>query len=242
MTKTNFILQNFDTQIFGFPVYNYRPNSLSEIENAAAEIPADAGLVCMRTPKSWSHLMPKTQFRKIECLVVMESKLENNTSNNLPVNVRICSQADAEVCKIIAANCFQHDRYHKDPMIDDQTAAATKAQWAFNNVTERGDASFVIEIENEILGFNLCLRSTTTAIIDLIGVSPTHQGKGFGRKLVKAALNYYTNKAQIIRVGTQSDNHASISLYKSLGFQEVEEYVTYHWTSNQNEDQRCRKN
>ena len=79
MIKRNFILQNFDTQIFGFPVYNYRPNSLSEIENATAEIPADAGLVCMRTPKSWSRLMPKTRFRKIECLVVMESKLENNT-------------------------------------------------------------------------------------------------------------------------------------------------------------------
>ena len=120
-------------------------------------------------------------------------------------------------------------------MIDDQIAAAGKAQWAFNNVSGRCDASFVIEIDNEILGFNSCLKNKNTATIDLIGVSPDHQGKGLGRSLLEAALIHYTNKVQLVKVGTQRDNHASISIYKSLGFEEIEEYVTYHWTPNQNE-------
>ena len=91
MNDKNFILQNFDSQIFGYPVYTYQPNSVLDIENVDAKIPKDAVLVSMRTPKSWTHLMPKTEFREIECLVIMERPPEKSTSNKLPANVRICS-------------------------------------------------------------------------------------------------------------------------------------------------------
>ena len=145
------------------------------------------------------------------------------------------SKLDAQACRALAARCFEKDRYHKDPFIDNEIAAGTKAQWAFNNIMGRGDSGFIVEIQNQIVGFNLCRRIEDTAIIDLIAIEPQLQGQGYGQALVKAALQYYTGKAKKIQVGTQADNFPSLKIYKKNGFHLVSEYLTYHWTANQNE-------
>ena len=102
----------------------------------------------------------------------------------------------------------------------------------------RGDSGFILEIQNQIVGFNLCRRIKDTAIIDLIAIEPQIQGQGYGQALLKAALNYYTGKAKTIQAGTQVDNSPSLEIYKKNGFHLVAEHLTYHWTSNQNES--CR--
>jgi len=74
----------------------------------------------------------------------------------------------------------------------------------------------VIEIESD---------KDLTHIQSLV-VYPKYFRSGIGRKLVQFTLDNY--KAKIFTVETGIDNHPAIKLYKSLGFQEQEQWDTNH--------------
>ena len=74
----------------------------------------------------------------------------------------------------------------------------------------------VIEIESD---------KDLTHIQSLV-VYPKYFRNGIGRKLVQFTLDNY--KAKIFTVETGIDNHPAIKLYKSLGFQEQEQWDTNH--------------
>jgi len=74
----------------------------------------------------------------------------------------------------------------------------------------------VIEIESD---------KDLTHIQSLV-VYPKYFRSGIGRKLVQFILDNY--KAKIFTVETGIDNHPAIKLYKSLGFQEQEQWDTNH--------------
>jgi len=230
MNNLNMTLQPFDTDLFGFSVYRAEPEQYSDISALDKSIPKDAGLVSIRVPREWENAMRHTQFRNIENLIYFERSFEANEEIGLPSSVRLASKYDADACSNIAQNCFAHDRYHTDQYLDNKIADHSKYTWAQNNILGRSDINFVIELEDQIVGFISCLRETTSATIDLIGVSTEAQGKGIGAILVKAVISHYTNSVLTIRVGTQINNEASIRLYNSTGFKKVDEAITFHWT------------
>lgn len=58
--------------------------------------------------------------------------------------------------------------------------------------------------------------------IEPIGVVSAHQGQGYGRRLLLAALrNLRRQGATVVEIGLWRDNAAAMHLYKSLGFREV---------------------
>jgi ribosomal protein S18 acetylase RimI-like enzyme len=223
-------LQPFDTDLFGFSVYRANLEKYSDISELNQSVPKDAGLVSIRIPLEWENAMRHTQFRKIENLVYFERSFEAKEEMALQSSVRLASKYDADACSNIAQSCFSHDRYHTDKYLDNKIADQSKYTWAQNNILRRADTSFVAELENQIVGFISCLREAKTAIIDLIGVSTEAQGKGIGTKLVKAVISHYANSVSTIKVGTQTNNKASIKLYNSTGFKKVDEVITFHWT------------
>ena len=230
MNSLNMTLQAFDTDLFGFSVYRANLEKYSDISELNKSIPKDAGLVSIRIPREWENAMQNTQFRKIENLVYFERSFQAKEEMALHSSARLASKYDADACSNIAQNCFIHDRYHTDKYLDNEIADNSKYAWAQNNILGRGDTSFVAELENQIVGFISCLREAKTAIIDLIGVSTEAQGKGIGTILVKAVISHYANSVSTIKVGTQTNNEASIKLYNSTGFKKVDEAITFHWT------------
>jgi len=74
----------------------------------------------------------------------------------------------------------------------------------------------VIEIEND---------EDLTHIQSLV-VYPKYFRNGIGRRLVQFILDNY--KAKTFTVETGIDNHPAIKLYKSVGFQEQEQWDTNH--------------
>ena len=231
MNSLDMILQPFDTDLFGFSVYRANLEKYSDISALDESIPKDAGLVSIRVPQEWENAMRHTQFRKIENLIYLERSFEGKEKMELPSNVRPASKYDVDACSNIAQNCFTHDRYHTDQYLDNKIADHSKYAWAQNNILGRSDINFVIELEDQIVGFISCLQETNSATIDLIGVSPEAQGNGIGTVLVKAVISHYTNSVSTIRVGTQLNNEASVRLYNSTGFKKVDEAITFHWTS-----------
>lgn len=66
--------------------------------------------------------------------------------------------------------------------------------------------------------------------IGLIAVSEKHQGKGWGKKLVKAAESKaLINGAQFMQIPTQEQNIPACNLYTSLGYSIIDKVYIYHW-------------
>ena len=194
MNSINMTLQPFDTDLFSFPVYKAALRKHSDIVDLDKSVPKDAGLVSIRVPCEWENAMKHTKFR--------ERTLIPSDQRDLPYNTRLAINDDVHACSKIAGNCFNKDRYHADQHLDDRIADHSKYTWAKNNILGRCDTNFIVELEDQIVGFISCLRETTTAVIDLIGVTCEAQGKGIGTLLVKTAD----------------------------WFIKIDEAITFHWT------------
>jgi ribosomal protein S18 acetylase RimI-like enzyme len=222
--------QPFDSAILGRPVYRAELTEVVQIPELEESIPSDAALVSVRVRPDWVNVMELTRFREIERLVSFERPLSPGDGEVMPKSIRPGTPDDAEICADIAGRCFRFDRYHADPEIDDGAADESKRAWARNNLTGRGDASFVAEFRDKIIGFNLCLRGEDWALIDLIAVAPEAQGLGLGKALVEAAIRHYAGMVPVMRVGTQTTNEASMAIYTANGFTQISEMITFHWT------------
>jgi ribosomal protein S18 acetylase RimI-like enzyme len=235
MTMLTMTPQPFDSGILGGPVYRAEVTEVGQIPLLESSVPADAVLVTARVRPDWVGVMAMTRFREIERLVSFERPLSASEGGPLPDGVRLANSNDAEACADIAGRCFSFDRYHVDPEIDNAAADESKRAWARNNLMGRGDAGFLAEFRGEVVAFNLCLRDADWALIDLIAVAPEAQGLGLGKTLVKAAIHHYAGIVPVLRVGTQTTNEASKSIYSANGFTRSSEMVTFHWTpANQN--------
>ena len=231
--------QPFDSGILGGPVYRAEVTEAGQIPLLELSVPTDAVLVTARVRPDWVKMMAMTRFREIERLVSFERPLSASEGGSLPDGVRLANRKDAEVCANIAGRSFSFDRYHVDPKIDDAAADAGKRAWALNNLMGRGDAGFLAEFRGEVIAFNLCLRGEDWALIDLIAVAPEAQGLGLGKTLVRASICHYAGLVPVLRVGTQTTNEASKSIYSANGFTRSSEMVTFHWTpADQTSDRR----
>ena len=170
-------------------------------------------------------------FRRIETQLGYRCSLEPVPDAAGSDRVVRARDADENSCVEIARRAFIYDRFHSDPLIDQEKADALKARWTQNSFRGRADACLVIpdEATSTAAGFVLCMRKGEDAVIDLIAVDPDHHGEGLGKALVAGALAHYRGQADAMQVGTQDTNHRSIALYESMGFVLQEKMATYHW-------------
>ena len=120
----------------------------------------------------------------------------------------------------IAHDSFRFTRFHLDPLVSKATADLVKKEWVRNYAEgKRGDHLFVATSGGRAVGFLAALKSHdgTTAIIDLVGVSPSAQRQGVGRTMITRFAEHYRDVKELL-VGTQVANVPSVQLYESMGF------------------------
>lgn len=222
----------FDGEILGRPVW-----ALADADAAAdAVVAARAGavglIVYRGAPAEAEHLVA-AGFRLVETLVTYECPLPPvEVSADLPPDIRLASDADADAVAAIARQAFRYDRWHADPAIPDARADAFKAAWARNAVLGRAVAVLIaLGGDGRPAGFSALMAQGTMLAVDLIAVAPGQQGRGLGRALMAGAMAYGVgHKYGRLRVGTQAENAASIRLYEALGMMESARACTWHWT------------
>jgi ribosomal protein S18 acetylase RimI-like enzyme len=138
-------------------------------------------------------------------------------------------QGNAERLAIlkIAASSFQRSRFFVDRRIPFEGANAVKLKWAESLASgQRGEYLRVALWNSEVVGF-VGLRSCSDVDpsgpgfrIDLLGVHETTRGKGVASALLHDAIRFSTEQERDLVTGTQSSNHAALSLYRSAGFEE----------------------
>ncbi|MFP4056959.1 MAG: GNAT family N-acetyltransferase [Candidatus Brocadiia bacterium] len=98
------------------------------------------------------------------------------------------------------------------------------------DVTANPRGVLVYEEDGGPAGFVACRFDRRTAIgwIPNLAVHPDHQGRGIGRRLMEAALDYLREQGmRFVRIETLEQNARCAAFYPRLGFQEVGRQIHY---------------
>lgn len=84
---------------------------------------------------------------------------------------------------------------------------------------------FVLEDEGEPVSSLICVQDGELAGLFGIGTVETERGKGYGRRTILSALKWAKLRgARQAWLQVGADNEAALSLYRSLGFEQVYDY------------------
>jgi len=176
--------------------------------------------------------MENIGFNIIDTVVTFSALIEevndSITMDDQKVQIRTVKGHDLTQLQSIAKEIFTLDRFHKDPVINKESADNLYKKWIENSCLKIVVSEVMVaEINGEIVGFITCKfnnsnkdnGNSTTGIIDLVGVSKSVQGMGIGKILVNGAIGWFKNKKiATVKVGTQLINIPAIRLYQNMGF------------------------
>jgi len=222
----------FESGIFGAPVGRVVSGDKNLFEMSQDWTSQGVWLVSARVDKGDIEAdedLIKANFLPIEALVTLERALPK--FQVMPNGVRVAIDGDIKKSLLIARTAFKYDRFHADARVPNDAADRLKEKWVAKGFSGRSDAVLVVEIGGSVVGFSTCMVNGDTAIIDLIAISPDHQGMGIGKSLVQGVIATYAGRCRVIRVGTQDTNLHSLKLYHSCGFMQVTSQVSYHWVN-----------
>jgi dTDP-4-amino-4,6-dideoxy-D-galactose acyltransferase len=161
-----------------------------------------------------------------------DGALGNHAGGNSKTTIEAAGSDDTLAIEEVAGNCFTFSRFHLDPAIGLDRANKVKRQWARNACRGRASIVYVARQQGNVSGFLAVLESKSgggrDAVIDLVGVDATHQGRGVGRALSRMFVEQWQGRADRLRVGTQISNIPAMRLYESMGFRVTETSYVLH--------------
>jgi ribosomal protein S18 acetylase RimI-like enzyme len=137
-----------------------------------------------------------------------------NISPSDQTRIRVANTADVSAIARIVEYAYRHyiQRMGKPPgpMLDDYSARASEG------------VVWVIEDAKTIVGILVLLPKPDHLILDNIAVSPAHQGRGFGRRLLEfAEAEALRQGYQEIRLYTHETMIENQRLYAAIGYKET---------------------
>lgn len=106
--------------------------------------------------------------------------------------------------------------------------AAHGAPWskgAFTGCTGKHYRTQALYVNGRAVGFTICRLVADEVTLMNIAVHPSHQGKGYGERLLTDILDYADNHHQqptlTIFLEVRESNKSAIALYKKHGFRDI---------------------
>lgn len=158
-------------------------------------------------------------FYIVDTRVTLEKKLPSRIIAPIPQGyaIRASQPTDEEQVTAIASTAFTCNRFYNDPAILPLSASKIKEMWARNFFRGmRGDIMVVATQGKKVVGFNLVLKKDDVLVIDLIAVDAAHRQRGLASAMIAASAT--TPGINLMRVGTQLANIASLRAYQKAGF------------------------
>ena len=133
---------------------------------------------------------------------------------------------EVEAAAWVAVDVFKYARFFVDPLIDNNLARRSRYSWVMNAYCDDEKRLFIVRDAGYVAGFVVV---SLVGELELIGVAGLHQRRGWGRALVDIAMNAVCAMGlDSIVVSTQRVNKSSLSLYRSMGFELVDRFSTFH--------------
>lgn len=247
----------WDTERFGFGIGKIRGVVVSDILNGQNALDAKKSLIkaCLTWMKrndvkcvitrvnvdSVNDIVAYEQngFQLADVLITFHLNVGslNPTPDSLSsslITIRPSRAEDEMMLMEIARTAFTNDHFHRDRHFPKHKSNELFAKWIYNCCHGLADMVLVAaEEKEEPCGFITCKiekmgREIKYGVIDLIAVSPLHQSKKVGTQLVREAIRWFAQNVQLIFVGTQANNRASIRTYEKVGFRLLCTELTFH--------------
>ena len=168
--------------------------------------------------QEWYHsLLLASGFFSRQSIVMLERAEQDSIDVALPAGFSI-------------RGMLQYDL----PAVAEVDAAAFDLLWqnslpSLERAYPQAVLATVAEADGQVLGYQLSTRNPLGAHLARLAVRPALQGRGVGRALVADLIQQADRQGMArLTVNTQSDNAASLALYKKTGFCETgERYQVY---------------
>ncbi len=151
------------------------------------------------------------------------------------IEVGPAQESDEPELKRLGRTIFTLDRFHNDERLPYSKSDEAHERWVSNSLHGLADAVLVARRGVEAIGFITCKignigNGFKHGIIELIGVSPSYSGQGLGKHLVRHALRWFADVANVcsVYVGTQASNSQAVRMYERTGFTHVFSEATFH--------------
>lgn len=162
---------------------------------------------------------------------------QNQDSEGGVVKVASFREGDEQALMDIARSAFKVDHFHRDFHFPKHKSDELFAKWAYNCCHGLCDTVLVAKKKEDEypLGFIACRmehgkeKLRPYGVIELVAVSPAHQGKGVGTLLVREAVKWFGERGvHSVYVATQADNKGSARTYEKVRFNLEHIDVTLH--------------
>ncbi len=225
------------SEIFGREVYKITANELlsrkASIHDSFKELQGKPVFLYSKvstTDVSTAKFLESLGFGVVDTQIVLEKQIDPKNSPKSDFTIRFAKPEDEQQTAELAKKNSTTSRFHLDPLIPKEIADRAKQEWARNYfLGRRGDQMVIAADGQKIVGFSQLLHDKKEAvIIDLIATDKTYRRKGIATSLI-AFTEVNTRGFQVLRVGTQVSNIASLKLYEKLGFRTCSSHYVFHY-------------
>jgi len=191
------------------------------------------------------HALESQNFKLMDFLVTYSIDLRKHQKNPIQSKYLIRSIKPDEISEIgkMAFDCFNEnilatDRFHADSTLSKIKSSEVYAEWVINSGKDPLSTVLVAETDGKPIGFNVCtinyslsnkigLRIGTMA---LTAVDCYARNKLVATSLLNAAIDWFTDKVDIIETGGQVSNYPIQKAWTSIGLEIVRSQCTFHWS------------
>ena len=229
----------WDTDFFGMEIASVRAGTLTADRSAAIDAwCAGRNIQCLyfvARPDDAATVKQAEDrgYRLVDVRVTMEvGKISDFKSeiSNFEFQVLNFKTDDLPALRQIARAIHKEGRFFFDDRFPRGQAEAFYEKWISNSCCDGfAQKVFVVHNSGQPAGYVTCHLADGVGSIGLIGVDGTSRGKGLGRRLVHAAVEWFESQSvSRVSVVTQGRNIAAQRLYARCGFivRDVELY--YH--------------
>ena len=230
MTATPCQRLAWDSEFFGCAIARVisgvQPSFESVLDWCEAERIACAYLLTPASDIETIRAAEDSGFRLTDIRVTLERKVADAARAG---DVRTVRADDVPALAAIARISHTDSRFYADPRFPRSRCDDLYAVWIEKSCKGYAQAVFLVEQERKPAGYVTCHLDGQTGNIGLIAVHPRAQGRGYGTKLVEAALAFFREQgAERATVVTQGRNLAALRMYEVLGFTAESVEVWHH--------------
>lgn len=233
----------WDEVVCGYPVLQVThmqvlgadaARDISAFERARDEV--GAGLVSCRLPHDClreSMLLEDHGFRFIEMMYQPEIALSGfpvDVQEN-ELSVSRATDDDMPFLLEVARTAFRNERFWMDPRIARGVSDKRYQNWVASSQQHASQELHVVrDMGQTIAFFVLEVMSDGICYWHLTALAPGAQGKGYGRRVWSAMLEYAARRgARRVRTSIAARNVRVLNLYAGLGFRFLPPTMTLHW-------------
>ena len=228
------------TNLFGFNIAKLREEdakSLDEVQDVCRREQVRLLTCRFKTDNvSLAHDLEKHGFQLMDTVTIYRLHFARApvVKASTSAIIRPCRESEAEDIAAIARTLYVNHvgHYHNDPRLDRGKSSELYAMMARDSCLGQKVASIMLvaEIEGKVVGFHSHRVVPQKGLEGIVsGVSHLAQGKGIGKALILASIDWGRSQGlEWIEQSPHVNNYAMHKMMVDLGFRLRASYYTFH--------------